>query len=360
MKAVNVLFATFSSSLAAMAPAITGASDDDPWARFRDLAKNDEDSNLPDLCGGCHCIPALKKKKKKSKTNTMAPQKPAKRKKCPKKKKVPVTDYPPEVVQILRDQTMNTFLGSDVQVPCVPTSLPPALGPLADQLPKCSDLLIDGGDDAVCGLNYDYSALPEECGSKSRGSRSKSRASSTFDDIDEGCCPASYDLKTYINKKEAKKDDAFITHEGSCGQCSTAKDLAAYIDAGNDLPAKVSNCFFQNADLTGNVPPDFEVIKNCIIGTTGFTNGCATAWTIDIFITLTACSEPCLAAFSGMIPNNGPAPDCPLNDCLQCNELIAMPAFLEGARRTRRNSGLLSEVARPCESIARITHNPCP
>mmetsp|Transcript_53995 Transcript_53995/g.161623 ORF Transcript_53995/g.161623 Transcript_53995/m.161623 type:complete len:276 (-) Transcript_53995:20-847(-) len=214
MKAVNVLFATFSSSLAAMAPAITGASDDDPWARFRDLAKNDEDSNLPDLCGGCHCIPALKKKKKKSKTNTMAPQKPAKRKKCPKKKKVPVTDYPPEVVQILRDQTMNTFLGSDVQVPCVPTSLPPALGPLADQLPKCSDLLIDGGDDAVCGLNYDYSALPEECGSKSRGSRSKSRASSTFDDIDEGCCPASYDLKTYINKKEAKKDDAFITHEG--------------------------------------------------------------------------------------------------------------------------------------------------
>lgn len=38
-----------------------------------------------------------------------------------------------------------------------------------------------------------------------------------------------YNLVTYPNREEALKDHAIITHEGSCGLCSTAADLAIYL-----------------------------------------------------------------------------------------------------------------------------------
>jgi hypothetical protein len=38
-----------------------------------------------------------------------------------------------------------------------------------------------------------------------------------------------YQLVTYPNRQEALKDRAVITHEGSCGLCSTATDLAVYL-----------------------------------------------------------------------------------------------------------------------------------
>ena len=58
--------------------------------------------------------------------------------------------------------------------------------------------------------------------------------------------------------------------------------------------------------------------------------------------------------------NNGPAPECELNECLQCDEDNAGPIFTAFGGRTRRRSGLKSEIVRPCDSIYRIiSHNPC-
>ena len=51
---------------------------------------------------------------------------------------------------------------------------------------------------------------------------------------------------------------------------------------------------------------------------------------------------------------------CKLNDCLQCDEDHSGPIFQLIAGRTRRNSGLLSAIARPCKSIANITQESCP
>jgi hypothetical protein len=44
---------------------------------------------------------------------------------------------------------------------------------------------------------------------------------------DESC--AEYNLITYQNRVTALQDHAIITHEGSCGLCSTAADLAVYL-----------------------------------------------------------------------------------------------------------------------------------
>ena len=58
-------------------------------------------------------------------------------------------------------------------------------------------------------------------------------------------------------------------------------------------------------------------------------------------------------------PNNGPPPTCGLNKCLQCDEDKAGPIFSQYAARTRRRSGLISEIIRPCDTIAKgIVHDP--
>ena len=90
----------------------------------------------------------------------------------------------------------------------------------------------------------------------------------------------------------------------------------------------------------------------------GLSLECAKIWNYDGNFDGQACGKTCLGDISS--PNNGPPPTCDLNACLQCDEEEAGPIFTSFAGRTRRRSGLLSEIIRPCESIARILkHEPC-
>lgn len=84
----------------------------------------------------------------------------------------------------------------------------------------------------------------------------------------------------------------------------------------------------------------------------GLTEECAKIWNYDGIYDGQACTKTCLGEITA--PNNGPAPACELNDCLQCDEDKAGPIFSAYAGRTRRRSGLLSEIVRSCDSIARI------
>lgn len=56
---------------------------------------------------------------------------------------------------------------------------------------------------------------------------------------DEDC--TKYTMTTYADADEAKTDSAYVTHQGSCGLCSTSQDLAAYL-AHTDLTAAGKKC----------------------------------------------------------------------------------------------------------------------
>ena len=89
----------------------------------------------------------------------------------------------------------------------------------------------------------------------------------------------------------------------------------------------------------------------------GLTEECAKIWNYDGIYDGKVCGVTCAQHLSD--PNNGPVPACELNPCLQCDENKAGPLFTQFAGRTRRRSGLLSEIVRPCSSVANVTHNPC-
>eukprot|EP01038_Epipyxis_sp_PR26KG_P012369 gene12369-16592_t len=157
-----------------------------------------------------------------------------------------------------------------------------------------------------------------------------------------------YTMVTYKNREEAVSTGAVVTHEGSCGLCSTTQDLALYLrtdftNAGKLCATK--GLFNETAGL------------ECYMSL-GLTKECAKIWNYDGIYDGKLCSKTCIGDISS--PNNGPPPGCELNDCLKCDEELAGPIFTSFAGRTRRRSGLLSEIVRPCDSIAwPILHDPC-
>jgi hypothetical protein len=164
--------------------------------------------------------------------------------------------------------------------------------------------------------------------------------------IDDLSCKT-YSIITYPSKEDALLNNAIITHNGACGTCSTAKDLSIYLI--EDFTTAGKKCasigLFNEEDGL-----------NCYMDI-GLTKECAKIWNYDGIYDGTICGKICTKELKE--PNNGPPPSCILNDCLECDEEYAGPIFTAFAGRTRRRSGLLSEIIRPCNSIAQIIHNPC-
>lgn len=165
---------------------------------------------------------------------------------------------------------------------------------------------------------------------------------------DPTMCSA-YEMESYPSEEAALADGAFVTHLGACGLCSTAQDLAAYM-ANPDMTSAGKKCATK-----GIINEHWG--KKCYEDL-GFTPPCATIWNYDGVYDGKECAWTCIRNLRS--DNNGPPPLCELNDCLQCDEDKAGPAFKDFAGRTRRRSGLPSAIARSCSEFPQIIHEPCP
>lgn len=84
-------------------------------------------------------------------------------------------------------------------------------------------------------------------------------------------------------------------------------------------------------------------------------------WMYNVFNTRDFCLDMCLEFTFAGDPNSGPPPACQIAPCLLCDEENSGPIFKRYAARTRRRSGLLSKIPRPCEAILIVNHpDPCP
>ena len=187
---------------------------------------------------------------------------------------------------------------------------------------------VELGDEAVCGLKY-------------------------YSDVEGKSC-TNYVMESYESWEKAEADGAFVTHIRSCGVCSTTEDLAAYM--GNPtLEEESIKC-----TVRGLI--DFDDGIACYRDS-GLTEECAKMWLYDGYHTTKECTKICLAELKkddGDVPANGPPPECELSKCLECDEELSGPIFVDYAGRIRRTSGLLSSIVRPCEGFVQITHEPCP
>ena len=167
------------------------------------------------------------------------------------------------------------------------------------------------------------------------------------DDNTNGTACGEYTMVTYASRKEADIHGATVTHEGSCGLCSTAQDLSVYLVEDFTQAGKIC--------ATKGIFNEEKGLQ-CYMDI-GLTKECAKIWNYDGIYDGGVCGATCMGDITS--DNNGPPPMCELSKCLQCDEEKAGPLFSQFAARTRRRSGLRSEIVRNCSSIARIQHNPC-
>ena len=166
------------------------------------------------------------------------------------------------------------------------------------------------------------------------------------------CQESSYNLKTYASQEEAEAAGGVVTHLGHCGVCSTLQDLAVYMQN----PTLATEGKFCGAKNTISIEGGAACYRNL-----GMTESCAKVWAESEFNTFKQCFKECfLEDIAQDQPNNGPFPECKLNDCLQCDADKTAKTLAMIAGRTMRRSGLLSPVARKCEEIAFIEHQRCP
>lgn len=154
----------------------------------------------------------------------------------------------------------------------------------------------------------------------------------------------SYTLSTFPSKNDALNAGFIVTHQGKCGSCSTLLDLVAYLKQG--LTAPVRAC-----GAKGFVSKDWAM--NCLLSL-GFTKPCADIWYYNTVNTRKDCFTECMWAWISGEPYVDDKGN--LNKCLQCDEDLSGPVFKYYSGRTRRNSGIHSEIDRPSDEIYNITH----
>jgi hypothetical protein len=175
----------------------------------------------------------------------------------------------------------------------------------------------------------------------------------TFESIDS--CPTSYRLRTYPGSVEdAHRDGLAVTHSGPCGACSSLQDLAAYMEQGPSLRSSSATCGIRGR-LWGKADG-----LSCFLEL-GFTESCARIWYYNTCNTARHCLRQCAQfVLTHESPNDATKPGCPLSPCIECDEAYSGPLFTKFAGRTRRNSGLRSNIARRCSEMTVLEpHDPC-
>ena len=318
----------------------------------------------PELCDDCWCLPS------DGKGGT-----------CPPFDLVAEYDRP-TIAKYLQLGLPRNYENNPSQTLCYPSldhlNLPPYSIPipfLPDDgagLPLCSDVMgrESSNSNAVCGFRYETSngdAKPTQPCHTHRALKEivEEVGFGDNDGIETDSHPFNpnpdvYYMETYASKTDASNAQAFISHTGACGYCSSAQDLGVYLNSEIDLFEVSFQCYF--AWTISTDPNRNDQLILCMQQQTGMTANCALAWAVNMYLDSLpsppftfSCLGQCIALVTNPIPTN--KDDCTLNDCLQCDEDVAGPIFIELAGRSRRNSGILSDITRSCEEFAEIRHD---
>ena len=154
-----------------------------------------------------------------------------------------------------------------------------------------------------------------------------------------------YEIATFDDESAAENNGYIVTHKGHCGTCSTLQDLATYLYH-RDLTTPVRRC---------SALVLFPAWSMHCLEELGFSSECAETWYYNAKNTARECLWPCLESWMHKEPFN--KPDGSLNDCLACDEECSGPIFKYVAGRTRRNSGIHSEIDRPEDEVYPIVHD---
>mmetsp|Transcript_21181 Transcript_21181/g.30275 ORF Transcript_21181/g.30275 Transcript_21181/m.30275 type:complete len:263 (+) Transcript_21181:186-974(+) len=146
---------------------------------------------------------------------------------------------------------------------------------------------------------------------------------------------------TFHSETHAKESDSLVAHCGECGKCSSFHDIEVIKSTTQTLTKDSTSCATVGL-LTGL---NRNLIAKCMESRVGFTNSCQDCWVENIVCSLSKCKFSCMKSvfiLNESVNINGRK----LNPCLECDEKLCGPRFLECAGANRRRIGVHSDIVR--------------
>lgn len=151
----------------------------------------------------------------------------------------------------------------------------------------------------------------------------------------------STNFTTVQSHVEAKDQNMQIVHCGECGHCSTNNDIKIMKDTKETLTRTATICAFFSLFLGE------KATEACLEARIGFTPACSSCWSDNVRCSRKNCRFTCLKSLMLREPHNHGG--IYLNSCLECDEKLCGPAFIQCAGANRRRLGIVSDIKRDAE-----------
>ena len=161
-----------------------------------------------------------------------------------------------------------------------------------------------------------------------------------------------YRIRTFSSIDQAQNEGYIVTHHNHCGSCSSLQNLGIYLKV-EDMTVEARQCGKKRGA---------KAVKSCLIESMGLQERCAEAWTYNSQHTRKHCADICIKHYGlwKLLRNKVDKPHTDeegnLNPCLACDESVSGAGFKYLAGRTRRNSGIVSEIFRNEEELMPVNH----
>jgi len=175
------------------------------------------------------------------------------------------------------------------------------------------------------------------------------------------CAEKTYRMETFANYTSAVMGGATVSHYGGCGVCSNAQDTATLLEHNGDLEELSYLCGVdfnlqrqEGLDSTTIFTNTIQCFENI-----GFTSMCSVIRTQYLLANAGACRIQCAADQPWAVTPNDPD-TCEKNPCIQCTDTATLQALRAFAGREQTVSGIITNIAQPCDQFPPLNLDPCP
>lgn len=141
-------------------------------------------------------------------------------------------------------------------------------------------------------------------------------------------------------------DKDHIINCGHCGKCSNQSDIQIYNETRDTLTGLTTECT-KGGLYRGR---DMNYVKKCLEEASGLSGSCVDCWVINVNCNWEFCFRTCIkhkvAPFRWLPSLYHRAHESPIDPCLECDERMCGPLFIECAGANRRRVGVVSDIQR--------------
>ena len=155
--------------------------------------------------------------------------------------------------------------------------------------------------------------------------------------------------RTMTRSEEGRSENSHILNCGHCGKCSNRQDINIYNLTRETLTGITTDCVKGGLFRCRNT----DYIKQCFQEQSQLTAPCVDCWMLNVDCNWKYCFNTCVKQkvrpFRWLPSLYRRKHDSPMDPCLECDERMCGPPFIECAGANRRRVGVVSDIQRNVE-----------